>query len=142
MEQKPGQLSRGFVWGQIYIVLAIVFGIIGLIYGVMGLVATSGAGAVQIPMLVSIWSVAFSSLLLLSGIGVWGRWVWGLWLTYLLFFLQFAGVAVWVVMFLVGSSLAEMPAGLIVGRLIAAFIHLLIICLWWGYFIRRRSWFK
>ena len=140
MEQKPGQLSRGFVWGQIYIVLAIVFGIIGVVYGIMGLVATTGA--VEIPSSVAIWTIVFSALLLLSGIGVWGRWVWGLWLTYLLFFLQFVGVIVWIIMFLVASPLAEMPAGLIVGRIIAALIHLLIICLWWGYFIRRRSWFR
>jgi hypothetical protein len=142
MERGPGQLSRGFVWGQIYIVLAIVFGIIGLIYGIMGLVASTGPGAVQIPMSVGIWTVVFSGLMILSGVGVWGRWVWGLWLTYLIFSLQLIGVVSWLAMFLIASPLAEIPAGLIVGRVIAALIHILIICLWWGYFIRRRSWFK
>ncbi len=141
-DEQQGQIRRGFVWGQIYIVLSIVFGIIGLVYGIMGLATDTGPAESAVPTQAAIWIIVFSALQLLAGIGVWCRRKWGLWLAYFLFAVHAVATILWVVLFLVYAPLAEIPAGLTVGKIIAAVIHLLIIGLWWGYFIRRRTWFK
>lgn len=132
---------QGFVWGQIYIVLSIVFGIIGLVYGIMGLVADTGPTGIALGTGVAWGVIVGSALQLFSGIGIWGKWKWGLWLVYLLCFVHIIISLIGLVMFYI--QLATAVSGeAIAGRTIASLIYIGIWALYWVYFYRRRALFR
>lgn len=142
MTQDPG-LRKGFVWGQIYIVLMIVFGLVGIIWGIMTFVGGDQVDWMM-PMemtTTAIIMVIISCLMLLSGIGLYGRWKWGLYFTYFLLCLSILD-AIWrLIAFFALFGGADLGSAMITGRIIVFCLHVLISCLWLGYFIKRRSWF-
>lgn len=142
MIQDSGS-KKGFVWGQIYIVLSIVFGLVGVIWGIMTLVGGTQADWMM-PLEMTVMAIAMivvACLFLLGGIGLYGRWRWGLYLTYFLLLLSILW-AIWrLVAFFTLFGGVELGPAMIAGRIIVFCLHVLISCLWLGYFIRRQSWF-
>ncbi|MBS0621704.1 MAG: hypothetical protein JSR80_01945 [Verrucomicrobia bacterium] len=130
--------KKGFVWGRIYIVLAIVFGALSILGGAMGMMSKEQGSWVDIPLIIA------GTIQLLSGIGLWGRHKWGLYLTYIILAIHFCASTmnfIYALRFgpvMLNGVETSTVAASIVGYLIA----LVIIALWLGYFIRRRAMFR
>lgn len=139
-EPHDSPTERGFVWGQIYIGLMILFGAIYIVWSIVVLSSPLELNAIVKGSIIGF--LVYAILGLLSAIGVWGRWKWGLYLVYFLMACNIVGTFVLMIMrFMHSIPGGWTPTNLSI-RIILYLLHLLIASLWIGYFYRRRTLFR
>lgn len=115
----------GFGFGQLYMLLAVIFGAVGGVRALYGIFSALFNGSWPI-LAMGMVHLAFSSLCFLSAFGIWRMRKWGLWSVFV--------VQGW---FLLSNSIIPFFANPTFSPLFAAILP----TLWITYFYRRRQWF-